>query len=374
MCKKSIESATNKIRGEMNSGKLPNKAKRMLVNDLLENGSCICGTSLVTGTSTRKHVENAMARITNEVQYDIANDIRYHNDQFFEDYNRILDRIDSEMQSIQDMRTKLARATEEVHELEREMSEYDDNFGSWINERDQLKPERDNCLIELDNLKKEINEHIAGKGDELRRLIAIKTRRREEKESLMILEKDAIVKATMREIKNDVDATIRKLVSDETLRIFNNLTWKPNYTRLFIDDGYYIHITGKDGFEVTSVMSAGEKLLLALSFIMALKKITNYKFPFVIDSSLGKLSGDSRILFGQYIPELLDGSQLVMLATNTEYTEQKIPPDDGSKATHTLRELFQEKATVQEYKIDITSNNETTTDGITSQITMVEGR
>ena len=106
-------------------------------------------------------------------------------------------------------------------------------------------------------------------------------------------------------------------------------------------------------------MAAGEKLFLALSFIMALKNITNYRFPFVIDSPLGKTGGNLRINFGTYMPELLDGTQLIMLATNTEYSNDKIQPDDESEATHTLRELLEQNGSVNEYEINFDKEAET---------------
>ena len=111
--------------------------------------------------------------------------------------------------------------------------------------------------------------------------------------------------------------------------------------------------------DIVGGMAAGEKLFLALSFIMALKNITNYRFPFVIDSPLGKAGGNLKISFGNHMPKLLDGSQMIMLATNTEYSNDKIQPETGSPATHTLKELLEQNGTVHEYEIDFNKWEET---------------
>ena len=103
----------------------------------------------------------------------------------------------------------------------------------------------------------------------------------------------------------------------------------------------------------------GEKLFLALSFIMALKRITGYRFPFVIDSPLGKAGGNLKVSFGKHMPKLLDGSQMIMLATNTEYNKNKIHTGSDKPATHTLKELLEQNGTVYEHEIDFNKEWET---------------
>ena len=73
----------------------------MLVGDLLAKSKCLCGTSLGEGTDARKHVKYEMDLITDEVQYDIANDIRYNNEQFMNGYTDMVKRLDDEMKNIQ---------------------------------------------------------------------------------------------------------------------------------------------------------------------------------------------------------------------------------------------------------------------------------
>ena len=359
MCKKSIESATNLIRAEIASGKLPNIPKRTLINDLLAKKTCLCGTPLDDGTEARRHVEGEMAHLTDEVRYDIANDIRHHNDRFLQNHDGVIGRMDSELADIRETRAKLTTLTGEIRNLERKLPDDDEDYGDLISKRSWLSAKRDEYLQESALVGAEIGSHMTAKASKLRELGTIVTRVKEEKEYALLLNKSEAVRVALQGIKDDVTKTIRERVSHETLRIFNNLSWKKNYKRLLIDAKYRMHITGEDGFEIVGNQAAGEKLFLALSFIMALKKITNYRFPFIMDSPLGKTGGNLRIRFGTHMPELLDGSQFIMLATNTEYGKDKIRPEDGSNAEHTLKELFQKKVHVKEYMIDFNENDET---------------
>ena len=101
----------------------------------------------------------------------------------------------------------------------------------------------------------------------------------EGKKYRLLKEKSAIVQSTLRNITEHVTKNIREDVSKETLKIFNSLNWKKDYANLAIDSKYVIRVTREDGFDLAGSMSAGEKLFLALSFIMALKKITKLQIP-----------------------------------------------------------------------------------------------
>ena len=370
MCKPSVMSATKLVQNEMAKGKLPNIPRRMLVGDLLNNELCLCGTPLEAGTSARRLVEDEMGRLTDQAQYDIANDIRYNNERFFEKYGDTIKHIDTEMETIQDARTQLVKLKDEIREMEADLPKEDEDYGDLIGELKRLCADRDEHMGELAVLKAKIESTKQKIGDESRRLDAIRTRIRAERESILLLAKSGIVKDKMNKIKDDVGKTIRDRVSHETLQIFNSLSWKRDYKRLFIDDKYRMRVMDEDGFEIVGGMAAGEKLFLALSFIMALKRVTNYGFPFVIDSPLGKTGGNLRISFGKHMPELLDGSQLIMLATNTEYNDMPIQPEDGGKAQKSLKGLLQEKVSIHEYKI--AHNKEEKTSTIVEEISVVK--
>ena len=361
LCRPQVDVAAKIIRAEIDKGKLPNSHRRAFVGDLLAKDSCVCGTSLVSGTDARKRVEHEMSSISGEVKFDIANEIMAYNDKFLEDYDDVTKQINAVMESILKLRIELGKLKEKTQDLRRQLPKDDEDHSELLTKRDDLQQDRDDCRDELLRETIAIEGRKKDKGSETRRLTTIKLKNRDERESALLWEKSGIVSSALRDIKNDVEAVTRRRVSEETLKIFNSLSWKKNYERLLIDDKYKIRLTGTDGFEILGGMAAGEKLFLALSFIMALKKITNYRFPFVIDSPLGKTGGNLRLSFGSHMPELLDGTQMIMLATNTEYGNQKIQSEDGGEAVHTLRDLFQMKVDVQEYKIDFNPDEETAT-------------
>lgn len=359
LCKSSIKRATDLIKKEMDKGNLPNSSKRMFVGDLLSRGSCLCGASLSDGTSAKKNVETELARITGDIQYDIADRIRFHNEKFLENYDNIVLRINGDMEKIQKLNMKLDKLKEEIKDIESRMPNESEDYSLLIGEKNSLVSDQKEQLMELGREKDAIKNQSRDHGNAVRQLQTVKTRSDEEKKFVLLQEKSVTVQSALHDITNYVTNNIRKVVSEEMLKMFNSLNWKRDYANLTIDDKYMIRVTREDGFDLASSMSAAEKLILALSFIMALKKITDYKFPFVIDSPLGKTAGDLRLRFGMHMPDLLEGSQLIMLVTNSEYTHNKIELEDGSEAKYNLKDLFEKKVDVHEYKIDYDKEEET---------------
>ena len=359
MCKASLESSTKLIAGEMSKGKLPNASKRMLVSEMLAKNACLCGAPLGHGTDARKHVEHEMERLTGDERFDIASDMKLNSERFLDGYDGMLKRLDGEMESIQNKKTRLTNIREELKYLELSLSPDNEAYAEWISQRDQLCSQRDEHQKELGSVGLEIEKWTTEKGDAIRSLDAAKKREMEYKKAILLKQKSEDFENELNKIKKYLDQKIRHQVADETLMVYNKMTWKKDFRHLGISDKYQISITDEDGTNIAGGMAAGEKLFLALSFIMALKKITNYRFPFIIDSPLGKTGSSLRIRFGTHMPELLDGSQMIMLATDTEYNDDKIPPEGGGKATHTLKELLEQKGEVYEYAIDFDKEAET---------------
>lgn len=359
MCREYLRTAAKLIKIEMSKGKLPNAHKRMMIGDLLEKGECLCGSILEDGTDARRRVEDEIKRIMEQEQYDIASNIRSANEHFLNDYAEKMKQLHEEMEKVNKEKQNLRSLKEELADLKRQIPPDNTNYKELIDQQDNLQANRDEHFEHLGRVRSEIATWTKEKGELMRQYNIAQGRTRKDKEAMLTIQKSNLVLDILEKIKHDVGETIRDRVAKETLEIYNKMTWKKNYTNLRIDDEYQISVRGNDGIDMVGGKAAGEKLFLALSFIMALKKITDYRFPFVIDSPLGKAGGTLKINFGKYMPKLLSGSQMIMLATNTEYSKDRIRSDTGTDATHTLKELLEQGGTVREYEINFDKEAET---------------
>ena len=201
MCKQSVESATSLIRAEIKKGKLPNRPKRILVNELLDKRECLCGMRLDDGTDARRLVEGQLRLIADEAQSDIANNVLHHNDRFLKDYDSTLASADAEMVEIRDARLRLTNLREEVRRLRQDLPKDNESYAQLINEQHSLEKDRDLLLEELGQLKSDIETHTTQVGNLKRKLLSIATRAGEEREANLLFGKSDIIKGKMQRDK-----------------------------------------------------------------------------------------------------------------------------------------------------------------------------
>jgi DNA sulfur modification protein DndD len=133
-------------------------------------------------------------------------------------------------------------------------------------------------------------------------------------------------------VQREMINEVRKIVESRTQKYFLDMIWKKGtFTGVSIDEKYRIMVSHIDGFNATGSLSAGETLYLALSFIAALREISGFKFPIVIDTPLGRVSGKPRILAAENLPKYLPGTQITMLVTDTEYASPVIDEDTNDE-------------------------------------------
>ena len=67
---------------------------------------------------------------------------------------------------------------------------------------------------------------------------------------------------------------------------------------------------------------AGERECLALAFSLALSRVSGYELPIVVDTPLGRLDPVVQVYVTEVLGEMMNGKQLIMLMTGTEYNDQ----------------------------------------------------
>ncbi len=128
-----------------------------------------------------------------------------------------------------------------------------------------------------------------------------------------------VVYNSKEKILNDV----RKRIEKETRDIFFDLLWKKrSFKDVNIDDSYNIHLIHQYGHECLGSISAGERGLLALSFTLALHKISGFDSPIIIDTPVSRISDIHRANFGKVLGKVSVDKQVVLLFTPSEYSDE----------------------------------------------------
>jgi DNA sulfur modification protein DndD len=131
----------------------------------------------------------------------------------------------------------------------------------------------------------------------------------------------ALALEVLRDIRDEYISEVRENISSNTDKYFKELIWKKKeYNEVRIDEDFDLQVFNKFGSNVKLDLSAGERQVLALSFMAALKDITGYEAPVLIDTPMGRISKKPKDNIAECLPRYLKNTQLILLVTDSEYT------------------------------------------------------
>ena len=307
-------------------GFIPPKYKRSFLEDMLRDGKCICGVDLNKDEEHRKAIEKlleetnpltdnaenvtvAIAHIKEVILKRINNfkpelesikaDIEY--------YERIRDKKIEERKAIKAFLEnysveRVRELTESKEDYEKKMRNSEQNIGRYKSE--------------INSLNKKIGKWKQVKAKEAGLMIE-----NEEYDKKIEFCKEAIKSAKI--VRQELTEEMRSKVEALTKEKFIKIIWKEEeFVDIRLDEDYGVFIKNRTGKEERpGDLSDGEKLCLGLCFMSALHNISGFDLPIVMDTPLGNLDVDLRHNIAKFLPEFVQGKQIILLVTGTEYTD-----------------------------------------------------
>ena len=325
-----ISKALRIIEEKVDAGVLPPDINDTFLKKLLESNHCICGSDISVGRA-RDLVEKQldMVKYTPKVSgicttlaYELKKteptDVRTK----LLDLEKKKDLLNIEIQEKTDERKQLknklkyvdkSRTNELIEErevLDVKINRVCENLGERKSDRKQIDVKLENCERDL---------KLANKRSEQRYGI-----KREVEFCTKSLDG---LKATLQKLITDVRFEVEK----NTKELFLNSIWKENaFSDVKINENYIVTAVDKYGQNVREDLSSGEKMILAFAFMAALRKVTDLKFPLIVDTPLGRISGKTRYKLANVLPKALQGDQIVLFVTDAEY-QAAIHEDQGKQ-------------------------------------------
>lgn len=307
-------------------GYIPPKYKRSFLQDLLDEGICICGADLKDDNEHRQHLErlleltNPITDKSEEVTVALANvkrnileDSTDFKDKFikrYRDIKKLTDQKEELVEERQTIKAKLdANPYEEIQKLNAELTDYE-------NQKSQFERKIVVTENQIPNLKKQLGywRQQQAKEDAL----AVECSEIREKIALC----DELIEAAKNTYQNMSD-NIRNNIQEFTKDKFDKILWKKNeFVDIRINENYEVFIKNKIGFEERpGDLSDGEKISLGLCFMYALHKYSGFELPIIMDTLLGPIGVEIRKNMATFLPHLVENKQTVLLVTGSEYTE-----------------------------------------------------
>ena len=357
LLKKALSEANGIISYATKQGHLPTHTKIQFTSELLSKKICICGTKLTDGSDAQNNVMKVKNSISEDADLDIAIVMKYRNISFLNVENNKKE-FDTVVSSIPLRENALSIKIEELKTLQKQMMDSTNNelHKQLLHDEKYLNDLKDKLIQKRSDEKNEIESCRTKLGNLRHTLTNIENKdTRDHKKSYYNVHWENVVKK-LSQLHDELKTEIREQMQQRTTEIFQTISWKKGYFKsIIITPNYKLILLNKDGWDVMDELSAGERLLLALSFIAALRINTGYMFPLIVDTPLGRISGTPRILLANTLPDCLPNSQITLLATDTEHLSPIVDIDTGD-VKDSFRNILKKKINIKEFRIKLNEN------------------
>jgi DNA sulfur modification protein DndD len=325
------------IQKKSDDGAIPSKIRRVLLDEIFSRGICICGSSITSG-DIRKHLEEIKANVAiSEIEDELLEGkmmyLRPMRDTMQENFTTLLE-LGRNIKDIQN--EQLLPFSEQLKEIKLKKQKIEDgDLLKVAAQESELEEFLKELAIKRSLLQRDMNDKdtvIKNLEKEYRMESGKNAKFKDINQKMEICQKsyDALT-----QIAHELMHEFREEIEEKTSKYFLDLIWKKDaYTKVKVDDNFEFSVIHKEGYNAIGALSAGERQVLALAFMAALKDSSGFEFPVIIDTPLGRISGAPRENIAENLPKYLKNTQVTMLVTDTEYTSnvrQKLLPCIGKE-------------------------------------------
>ena len=138
----------------------------------------------------------------------------------------------------------------------------------------------------------------------------------------------------LKETRLDLLDESRREMEQETFDAFSRLLWKKDtFSKVEILEDYTFRLLDKYGSQTLGSCSAAERALLALSFTLALQKVSMHDSLLFIDTPIGRVDPDNRQNFVNTLCKIAKEKQVILTFTPAEYDDKVAAAMQGQYAS-----------------------------------------
>lgn len=303
-------------------GEIPSDYRQQFIKDLLDKMICVCGRPFADGSEEHRGLLAKISQgLPDALQDEVLStcSVLQAFEQRTEKHKRdvdgamrrraeLVDIIRGLEAELDDVSRQLKGSPlEEIGKLERNRENFQADIQSAMLEKGSLQEREDKFAKQIGELKKEID----------------RARREEKREVLLSTKLDLAQRAAdaIGEMYQTFADDMREKIQEKTKEIFKKLVWKGSHFQdVKLGPDFNLEVIDRYGYSARPELSAGERQVLSLSFIMAMSRISDEEAPLVMDTPFGRLSSHHRNAIAEHLPVLAD--QLVLFVTDEELRDE----------------------------------------------------
>lgn len=266
---------------------------------------------LISRTTKSSNIAKELKNIQPEINYFEKNIKNFHKE--LNDFNTIISELEEDVKQL----------TKDISELEDKLKGHDNKqIRNWHNDLkrwEEIESEAEQIYIDKTaELRNEEKWRDECKKD-------LDKSQDEEKEAKILSQQNKFCEKAIDAVSKIID-TITKQTKNEleqkTKDYFFDLIWKKEtFEDIKIDDDYNVSLIDSDGYSCYGVAGAAVRQFLALSFTLALHQISGFEAQLIIDTPVGRTSGEHRENLAKVIEKVSKNKQIILLFTPDEYLE-----------------------------------------------------
>lgn len=303
-------------------GEIPSDFRQQFIKDLISKMVCVCGRPFDDGSEEHRTL---LAKISHGLP-DALQDEVLNTCAVLQSFEQRTEKHRADVDAFMRRRSELVDI---IRTLEAELDDLSRQLkGSPLEEISKLERQRENFKTDIQENNIEIGSLHTRIDDFNRKLVELKkeidrARREEKREALLSTKLDLAQRAAdaIGDMYQTFADDMREKIQDKTKEIFKKLVWKESHFQdVKLGPDFNLEVIDRYGYSARPELSAGERQVLSLSFIMAMSRISDEEAPLVMDTPFGRLSSHHRNAITEHLPVL--ASQLVLFVTDEELRDE----------------------------------------------------
>ena len=310
-------------------GEIPSEIRRDLIERILEEKLCICGSSVCEGSDAYTHIIEWLKRTSDVSTQDAALNLWRYSSEVRNHFSDDADLTEKRLQQYGNIRSAIANVNRSLENVSNQIGTSERHDATKLDEHRKKLQENIISLEANARVTQSQLEQLQQENDRLRALLKeekLKVGRNDELSRRSILARDT--QDALNDIYSQFTREIKDMISESATLLFRDLLdqeGRENLRTIIVNEDYSLQVLDRYKKPFLANISAGQRQIMSISFIAALARIAargnKIEIPLFMDTPFGRLSYEHRQNLINQVPTF--ASQWILLATDTEFRRQE---------------------------------------------------
>jgi len=317
------------IESQKQKGEIPSEIRRDLIERILAEKKCICGSEICEGTETYSHIIDWLKRTSDVSTQDAALNLWRYLSEVRNHFSDDADLVEKRLQQYGNINSTIANINRSLDNISNQIGTSERQDATKLD--DHRKKLNDSIIsLEADARVSQTQlEQLQQEEGRLRALLKeekLKVGLNDELSRRSILARDT--QDALNDVYSQFTREIKILLGESATELFRELLDKEgrgNLRTIVVNDDYSLQVLDRYKKPFLANISAGQRQIMSISFIAALARTAargeHIEIPLFMDTPFGRLSYEHRQNLINQVPTF--ASQWILLATDTEFRRQE---------------------------------------------------